>query len=357
MGNIDHNLPSLINMSNNPNIKSKYFCFTLNNWTEAQLHRLREITMVENSWISYISWAQEVGEEGTPHLQGYLECTKEARYKQVMKFIGFNLALFKRKASCGEDAQDYFENPENHNKPGPAVGFEFYGTMSKNRKGKRNDLEDLKRTLDSGASLAEVASEHFGSFVRYEKSIRSYKRLKLPKRDWLTEVHVLYGDTGTGKTRRVYEQYPGVYFHPGGPWFDGYEGEEVVIFDEFSGSSFALPYFLKLTDRYPMQVPFKGGFVNWCPKKIFITSNMPPADWYPNAIPEHKMAMARRFTDIEEFRDPNRGQSTEMDFHLLIEQKMKKLLLEVPEEDRVQVPPDCPFPRALEMNAGGQSWN
>jgi hypothetical protein len=46
-----------------------------------------------------------------------------------------------------------------------------------------------------------------------------------------------------------------------------------------------------------------------------------------------------------------------MDFHLLIEQKMKKLLLEVPEEDRVQVPPDCPFPRALEMNAGGQSWN
>lgn len=293
------------------------------------LMKCREITMLDGSFVTYIAWAFEVGDKGTPHMQGYMETSKEVRFTQVFKLFGFNFHLERRKASSGEEAQDYFEHPENHNKP-PHAGFEFYGVMSKNRKGKRNDLLELKASLDAGETLAEVADKHFGCFVRYEKSIRSYKRLKASPRDFVPEVIVLWGDTGTGKTRKAFESGPAPYFHPGGSWFDGFEGQEVAIFDDFSGSCFPIAYLLKLLDRYPMQVPIKGGFVEWNPRKIFITSNMNPKDWYSKALPEHVLALERRFTKVEHFLDFTRER--------------------IPEKTKEG------FKQLAEMNAGGQGW-
>lgn len=282
--------------------KTKYLVFVLNNYTEEEVQLLRDFSL--NEVCTYIGWAREVGEEcGTPHLQGYIELTKRTTYNGIRKLCKVpRLAPQQRKANNGKDAREYYAEPEKHNKP-PAVGLEEYGKLSTSYSGKRNDLETLKNFIDEGHSLAEIAQEHFGSFVRYEKSIRSYKRLKMTPRDFQPEVIVLWGDTGTGKTRRAYESSTGPYFHPGGSWFDGYEGQEVAIFDDFAGSCFAISYLLKLLDRYPMQVPIKGGFVEWNAKKIFLTSNLHPGDWYPNAHQEHVRALFRRFTTIERFVD------------------------------------------------------
>lgn len=66
-----------------------------------------------------------------------------------------------------------------------------------------------------------------------------------------------------------------------GQWFDGYEGHESVIFDDTDPTSFIMrATFLKLFDRYPMSVPIKGGFVEWHPRRAFITSNFHPNDLY-----------------------------------------------------------------------------
>lgn len=284
--------------------KAIYFCFTVNNWTHPQLMKLRELTMLDNSPISYISWAQEIGENGTPHLQGYMETSKRMTYSQLFKFIGFTFHLEKRKASSGEEAEDYFKHPENHDKP-PAVGYECYGTMSKVKKGQRSDLLKLKETIDSGASLQVVADSHFGEFLKYGKNIREYMRLKSSPRDFQPEVHVHWGDTGTGKTRKAFESHDSVWIHPGGPWFDGYEGHHSVIFDEYHGGYFSLTYLLKLLDRYPMQVPIKGGFLNWRPQVIFLTAQTHPKDWYnEEKCSERIKALLRRITTITHFQAP-----------------------------------------------------
>jgi hypothetical protein len=51
-----------------------------------------------------------------------------------------------------------------------------------------------------------------------------------------------------------------------------------------------------------MRVPIKGGFVNWVPKKIWITSNYHPREWYPNAKDEHVKALKRRFSKVVRYR-------------------------------------------------------
>lgn len=76
-------------------------------------------------------------------------------------------------------------------------------------------------------------------------------------------------------------------------------------FDDFGGSEFKLTYLLKLMDRYPMRVPVKGSFVNWVPKKIYITSNYSPKEWFPNAKDEHVKALFRRFKKVVRFRRLN----------------------------------------------------
>ena len=55
--------------------------------------------------------------------------------------------------------------------------------------------------------------------------------------------------------------------------------------------------FLRLTDRYPMRVPIKGGFVDWVPVRIWITAN-----YGPDILYNRDPAVLRRIDEIYEFR-------------------------------------------------------
>lgn len=276
--------------------QSKYWCFTLNNYTDEEENSLQ-------SWLAessdYATYGYEIGEEGTPHLQGYFELHSKKRFtavKSSLRSSGLERVHLERRRGTAQEASDYCHKESN--KP----GF-FYGTISKSSQGKRNDLAALREDLLAKKPLLDIAQDHFGAFIRYQRGINAFRSVIADKRMWEMEVTVFWGKTGTGKTRRVFEEVgtKPLYCHPGGPWFDGYDGEEDVLFDEFSGSSFALPYLLRLLDRYPMQVPIKGGFVSFVPRRIWITANYAPEEWFTNAKAEHQAALMRRLTKVEEF--------------------------------------------------------
>lgn len=276
--------------------QSKYWCFTLNNYTDEEENTLQQ-WLTESS--DYATYGYEVGENGTPHLQGYFELHSKKRFtavKSLLRGSGLERMHLERRQGTAQQASDYCHKESN--KP----GF-FYGTISKSSQGKRNDLIALRDDLLAGHALSEIAQNHFGSFLRYQRGINAFRNVIATQRMWEMQVHVFYGKTGTGKTRKVYEQVgqEALYSHPGGSWFDGYDRQPNVLFDEFSGSYFALPYLLKLLDRYPMQVPIKGGFVSFVPRTIYITANYAPELWFPNARDEHVAALMRRITNIEEF--------------------------------------------------------
>lgn len=108
-------------------------------------------------------------------------------------------------------------------------------------------------------------------------------------------VYVFWGKTGTGKSRRAWEEagweaYPKI---PSTKFWDGYRGQENVVIDEFTGQ-IGIEHLLRWCDRYPVSVETKGSAAVFSAKKIWITSNIDPRQWYPNAPDSQQEALLRR---------------------------------------------------------------
>lgn len=275
--------------------QSKYWCFTLNNYIAADKDVFQR--MFESGVVSYCVFGEEVcPTTGTPHLQGYIEFSRRKRFRTVNRLFDDSLSNHARIApreGSALQAATYCKKDGIYTE---------CGAISAPEGGKRNDLLQLYESLTRGDSLRTISEEQFGCFLRYERAIRSYRLLHATPRSWVPQVFIFWGVAGAGKTRRAHseaaeEQKP-LYIHPGGSWFDGYDSEEFVLFDDFSGGEFKFTYLLKLLDRYAMRVPVKGGFVQWVPRRIYITSNVDPRDWYPNVSVAQKQAFQRRITQV-----------------------------------------------------------
>lgn len=271
--------------------QSKYWCFTLNNYSDEELNGL---LLRLKPQCSYYVIGREVADSGTPHLQGYVEFNRRLRLSNAKALLGNRAHVEIRKGTPAE-AASYCKKD---------AAFNEYGQISHGQ-GARTDLKGIKTRLDSGANMREIADEYFGDFIRYHKGFKEYSILRGKRRslDNPPEVIVYWGRTGSGKTRRVWEDNDpnDIWVYPGGGWFDGYDGQSVALFDDFGGSEFKITELLKLLDRYPYKVRVKGSHVEWLPQRIYLTSNLDPELWYPNAHPEHRAALTRRFTECSYF--------------------------------------------------------
>jgi hypothetical protein len=270
---------------------ARHWCLTLNNYDERDVERFRSIGR-EGDKIDYFIFGREKGESGTPHLQCFVSFSKKQRFNQVKGVFGDRVHLEKAKGSP-EQNRRYCSKEED---------FEEFGICPKGR-GARNDLAAALAAVKEGATRRVLIEEHLTAYSRAHRVLGEAMLLYAPTRNWTPDVRVYFGETGIGKTRKAFEETEQApYMHSGGTWFDGYDGQPDVIFDDFGGSEFKLTYLLKLLDRYPMRVPVKGGFASWVPRRIWITSNYSPKEWFPNAKEEHVKALLRRFAKVVRFR-------------------------------------------------------
>jgi len=275
-------------------IRSRCYCFTVNNPSEDEV-------LVPQSWdpssYNYLVYQLERGEEGTSHLQGYINLKNPRDFDAFCSWFPRRPHVEVAKGTPKQN-QKYCTKPE-----GRLDGPWEYGIMPE--QGKRSDLLAVKAAIDSGASMSEIAENHFPQFCRYSKAFKEYRCLIAAKESYPKEIKCLWGPTGVGKTRWVFETYPGAYWKTrsvgSSQWWDGYDEHEVIVIDEFYGW-FPWDFLLRLTDRYPLQLEVKGGTVPCLAKTIVFTSNKHPRDWYPNCryAWDDSNPLRRRFAEIRE---------------------------------------------------------
>lgn len=286
--------------------KSRNWVFTLNNpeWSDVT-------TLTTASHSKFIIAVMEKGVNGTPHYQGYLELStpralstlktingrahwalRRGSRAQAIQYTMKTLDLEQiATVSCGTrfaeesitigtDGQEVLDLPKwivtGYN---GTFGELASSLQKKDKTSLRERLTQIQEKIQAGVNETEIAQDHFTEWCRYRSSFQAYRLLHSERRNFKTEVTVIQGPTGTGKSMYCEENFPDAYWKGRDAWWDGYQQQEYVILDEYYGW---LPYdfLLRLTDRYPLDVEVKGGKVNFASKKIIITTNKRPDLWY-----------------------------------------------------------------------------
>jgi len=124
----------------------------------------------------------------------------------------------------------------------------------------------------------------------------------------LTKHLWCYGETGTGKSKWVRDEYDpdqtGKFYLKGaGKWWCGYKDQEVVLIEDFGWSHVKEigPDLLKVwADVYPFQAESKGKpCMRIRPKLIIVNSNFKPEDFWSD--PRELEPIMRRF-EMREFK-------------------------------------------------------
>lgn len=244
---------------------------------------------------------------GRPHIQGYIETHRAMRGVEMQSLFPTFGAFNMLKADASSEANIKYCSKLDTRVRDPVQ----WGEPS--RPGTRTDLAKIAHSIvEEGKSLRSIAMEEPATFVRYYRGLQVLDQwVHQPRERPEPVIRFLHGPPDCGKSRlvrHILKQLHGSDYYGAHDleqiWFDGYTGQKVVLFDEFTGK-FPLHFMLQLLDRAPLRLPVKGGFVKLEACVFYFTSNRPPHYCYSgldeqsawlsrlNLLPKH------RYSDVE----------------------------------------------------------
>ncbi len=273
---------------------SRSWVFTLNNYTETELSHV--MALVEEGIANYVIIGREVGETGTPHLQGFIQLPKRRRLGYLKEVIP---RAHLERSRDPEAAITYCQKDGDWTE----YGTHETGTTGPGQDGARKRCYDAFKA--GGATAAEEAEPIIWAFSGHTLG-KTVHREPTARPD-ITCLWI-WGAPGVGKSRKAWAPYleaeedaPPVAYAKDGEtkWWNGYRGEADVVIDDLCEGGISIAMMLKWCDRYPCRVETKGGMEPLMATKIVVTSNFPPRDIWPKANDTTVAALTRRFT-IEE---------------------------------------------------------
>lgn len=184
--------------------------------------------------------------------------------------------------------------------------FEFGTINDCTSQGKTTDYDKAFALIRSGtcASEEEFACAYSSIWIRFPTIFSRVKSLGHGGQRRDITVVLLYGPSRTGKSTYCYERYPGAYWKSPGKWWDGYNGEPSIVFDDLDGSWFPCVELLRILNSFPYRMENKGSHVNMDSTCFVISTNIHPDDWYQDHFqknPEHREAIRNRISTVVQF--------------------------------------------------------
>lgn len=251
---------------------------------------------------------------GNKHIQGYIYFKDVKTGSATIKTIGYEGVHVEPqgKYSSPKANRQYIVGPYNKNGKVKELNDKAIELGELPVQGTRKDLIAFKDAIKNGLTRREAYDEYANLMACYPKMFAELRAMYLEDLAWSRyeagekpEINVIYGPTGVGKTRGIFEKYGRNVYKleigdgsSGSTFWNGYDGQDVILIDDFYGQ-LKLDYLLRILDRYPQQFNTKGGYTWRTATKIFITSNDKPENWYKGVKNEEvKSALYRRFDSV-----------------------------------------------------------
>lgn len=290
--------------------RSRNWVFTLNNYTEDDVAFLVRWMEVTSTTLVRGGFGREVGENGTPHLQGWVSMKNTMRLTTMRGILG--KAHWEVMGGTVADSIRYCSKEGNYYSFGVAPAGQ----------GARTEIRSMTEAIRGGASDREIYDAFGDRALRVGNQLQRVRATYLEElRNWEMEVRIYWGAPNTGKSRAVWDEFgiENVYPKMPGKWWDGYRGQRCVLIDDFDPDDrfgLTFDFYLKLLDRYPMRIEWKGGSGQFFSRVICITSNFDPEDWFndkPNrAAFFRRITVSRNFDSVDpdpEVTEGNTGTS------------------------------------------------
>ena len=266
-------------------MRARSFVFTYNNPPDELLRNDDSL----DAWLNEfrgkyaIAGRETAPSTGTRHLQGYIQFPNPRSVAAVRKlFTGCHLEIAKGspvqcRKYCIKDG-DFIECGDSPEDPGEREKLRW----------------ENARTMAKEGNFEEIPAD---IYIRYIGNLERIYRRTLPPLESkpTTNGTWLYGATGAGKSKGARDRFPELYPKPLNKWWDGYDGQSVVLVDDVDyGQSNWIGNFLKIwSDHYPFIAEMKGGSRLIRPDNVIVTSQYLIKDLFNDE--EMRSALERRF--------------------------------------------------------------
>lgn len=283
-----------MSVSKQKNTQSREYQITINNPLDKEMshQNIKEI-LSDIPTIIYWCLCDEIGAEQTPHTHIYFKTKNPIRFSTLKK--RFPSAHIEKAMGSATENRDYIRKEgayqDSEKKETNLIEtFEEWGTLPVSKQGKRTDLEILYDYIAEGLSTAEILTlnPNYMMYLSHIERTRQTIREEKYRNVW-RDISCIYvfGETNTNKTRTYMEKYgyENVYritnYNPAAVW-DGYRGQDTVIFEEYR-SQILISELLVWLEGYPnasLRARYSDKVASYT--NVIIISNIPLEAQYPN---------------------------------------------------------------------------
>ena len=288
------------------NTQARKWALVINNPLEAGLDHAAIREILRRFAPSYFCMADEIATTETYHTHIFLLAPSPIRFSTIKN--RFPTAHIEKAYGSAKANRAYILK-EGHwadtDKAETSVSgtFEEWGDLPAEKEEEAPEMFKLIQDLRAGKSVMEIIEDNpkLAFRIREIETLRqAILEEKYSAENRALEVTYLYGASGTGKTRGIFEKHDRKsicritdYGGRNGVRFDAYHCQDVLVLEEFH-SQIPISAMLNYLDIYPLTLPARYTDRIACYTKVYITSNIPLEEQYRD-IQRYQMETWRAF--------------------------------------------------------------